>query len=529
MPAKPGALYRSTARRCRRTAAALLITASLAGVLTAQAPTYEEPYRPRYHFTPARNWMNDPNGLVYFAGEYHLFFQHNPFANDWGHMSWGHAVSRDLVHWQELPVALAEANGEMVFSGSAVVDRQNTSGFCTNPAEGCLVAIYTGHVPGPSAGRQTQNIAYSNDRGRTWTRYAGNPVIDLQRKDFRDPKVIWHAATRRWVMAVVLPPERKVQFYGSPDLKKWELLSEFGPAGTSRGIWECPDLFPLAVEGSGETRWVLIVSVKPGGVQGGSAGQYFIGDFDGRRFTNANPPSTLLWLDQGKDLYAAVTFSDVPATDGRRLLLGWMSNWQYAGKEPTAPFRTAQSLPRELRLRQTKDGLRLAQSPAAELKQLRTLLFETKAALMEAVNRQLAAGKADGQTLEIELELELGSAGQAGIDVFAAGAQQTRIAFDRESTRLFLDRRQSGNTTFSLDFAGLHWANVPTVTGPLRLHLFLDRSSVEVFTAGGLVTLTDRIFPAANANGLRLFASGGEPKILSLRVWRMGSIWPGKP
>ena len=231
---------------------------------TLSTATYQEPLRPQFHFTPASNFMNDPNGLVYYKGEYHLFYQHNPFGQTWGHMSWGHAVSRDLLHWEHLPVALREEGGVMIFSGSAVVDRENSSGFCQ--ADGadrsCLVAIYTGH----GLGKQTQNLAYSNDRGRTWTKYAGNPVIDLGLKDFRDPKVFWHEPTRRWVMVTVLADQHKVRFFGSADLKRWERLSDFGPAGATGGVWECPDLFALSVDGDpARTKWVLDVDINPGG------------------------------------------------------------------------------------------------------------------------------------------------------------------------------------------------------------------------------------------------------------------------
>src|SRR4051812_21045578 len=243
---------------------------------------YREPYRPQFHFTPATNWMNDPNGLVFFEGEYHLFYQYNPFGNKWGHMSWGHAVSPDLTHWQHLPVALQEENDIMIFSGSAVVDWKNITGFGTN-GQPPLVAIYTGHYT--KRPLQNEQIAYSNDRGRTWTKYSGNPVLDIREKDFRDPKVFWHAATQRWVMIVAWPPQRKIRLYASPDLKEWSHLSDFGPAGSTKGIWECPDLFPLSVDGKPrQTKWTLIVNAGSGAPAGGSGCQYFVGDFDGKQF-----------------------------------------------------------------------------------------------------------------------------------------------------------------------------------------------------------------------------------------------------
>ena len=285
----------------------VVVAVVLALLVTGRAVEYGEPLRPGFHFTPARNFMNDPNGLVYYKGEYHLFYQHNPFGEKWGHMSWGHAVSSDMLHWQHLPVAIPEGDGVMIFSGSAVVDWHNSSGFCQPHGHdlSCLVAIYTSQ----EKEKETQSIAYSQDRGRTWTKYAGNPVIDPNLKNFRDPKVFWHEATSRWVMVTVLADRHKVRFYGSPDLKKWDVLSEFGPAGATGGVWECPDLFPLPVDNdAGKTRWVLDVNLNPGGIAGGSGDQYFIGSFDGTRFTNDNPPDRTLWADYGKDFYASSSF-----------------------------------------------------------------------------------------------------------------------------------------------------------------------------------------------------------------------------
>jgi fructan beta-fructosidase len=268
-------------RGARLAAVAAVMLGSAAGASAADTAGYQEPYRPQFHFTPAQNWMNDPNGLVYYKGEYHLFYQHNPFGDTWGHMSWGHAVSRDLVHWQHLPVAIPEQGDELAFSGSAVVDHGNTSGFGTaeHPP---MVAIYTAATPG----KQSQALAYSTDKGRTWTRYAGNPVLDIGSSEFRDPKVFWYEPEQKWVMAVVMAAEHKVRLYSSKDLKSWTLMSDFGPANAVGGAWECPDLFPLQVDG--RTKWVLVVSINPGGIAGGSAGQYFVGDFDGTRFTADN-------------------------------------------------------------------------------------------------------------------------------------------------------------------------------------------------------------------------------------------------
>jgi fructan beta-fructosidase len=322
-------------------------------LLAAASTGYDQPFRPQFHFSPQKNWTNDPNGLVYFDGEYHLFFQYNPFGDLWGHMSWGHAVSPDLVHWKELPVAIPEEDGIMIFTGSTVVDEHNTSGFCTD-GKPCMVAIYTGHTPEakPKPTLQTQNIAYSNDRGRTWTKFSGNPVLNLNMTDYRDPNVFWSEASRRWIMVVALPNDHKVYIYGSPNLKQWEKLSEFGPAGATGGQWECPDLFEARMNRSNETRWVMKIGINPGALQGGSGEQYFVGKFDGTRFVNENKPSVTLWTDYGKDCYCALTFNGLKK-GATPVILGWMNNWQYADKQPTSPWRGQMTIPREVSRRQT--------------------------------------------------------------------------------------------------------------------------------------------------------------------------------
>ena len=292
--------------------------------------------RPLFHFTPPRNFINDPNGLVFADGEYHLFYQHNPEGDRWGHMSWGHATSRDLLRWSHLPIALREQDGVMIFSGSAVFDRYNTSGL-GKPGTAPLIAIYTGD----GNKKQTQNIASSVDRGRTWTKFSGNPVVDLNSNSFRDPKVFWHQPSQRWIMATVLADERKVQLWGSKDLKSWEKHGDFGPAGSTKGVWECPELFQAPVENgqSGESRWILKVDVNDGAPFGGSGGQYFVGHFDGKNFHSEGIKSDPLWIDFGKDFYASQSWNDAPA--GRPVWLAWMNNWQYANDIPTSPWRGA--------------------------------------------------------------------------------------------------------------------------------------------------------------------------------------------
>jgi len=488
--------------------------------LLGAAELYDEPFRLQFHFSPAKNWTNDPNGLVYYKGEYHLFYQYNPFGDTWGHMSWGHAVSADMVHWKHLPVALGEENGEMIFSGSAVVDWHNSSGLCRNPEPAdtsCLIAIYTGN-----SDHQSQSIAFSNDRGRTWTKYQGNPVIDLGLRDFRDPKVFWHEPDRRWVMAAALPNEHKVRFFGSADLKRWTALSDFGPAGATGGAWECPDLFPLRVEG-GEMRWVLSVNINPGGIAGGSGNQYFVGRFDGSKFTNDNPASQTLWADYGKDFYASQSYSDIPSPDGRRIWLGWFSNWLYAGKEPTSPWRCAQSIPRVLQLKKLRGGIRLVQQPVAELAQLRGEYLHAGATDVAEANRHLSEFQSD--TYEIDAEFDSGTAGEVGFRLRTGSKEQTLAGCDLKRAEVFIDRTKSGTVNFSGNFAGRHSGPLDLPGHRIKLRIFVDRSSVELFANAGEIVISDRIFPSAGSNGLQIYEQGGKARVVALDVWKLKSAW----
>ncbi len=469
--------------------------------------------RPRYHFTPPQNFMNDPNGLVFYDGEYHLFYQHNPFGEVWGHMSWGHAVSRDLVHWEHLPVALYEENGIMIFSGSAVVDWQNTSGFGQAGAPP-LVAIYTGH----DGRQQTQNLAYSADRGRMWTKYAGNPVIALNLPNFRDPNVLWHAASRQWIMVTVLADQQKIRFFGSPDLKHWTHLSDFGPAGVVDNEWECPDLFPLAVEDQpGIQKWILKVDVNHS-----ILGQYFIGQFDGTRFVNDAPGDQGFRVDYGKDFYAAQSWSDAP--NGRRLWLGWMNNWDYANATPTSPWRGMFSIPREVALRQGAEGLRLVQRPAAELEQLRQPLYHDAEADLATVNAALAAQNL-GLAFEFKAEFELGAATEFGVKVRRTSEEETVIGYNVLAAEVFVDRRRSGQSAFSPAFGGIHRGPLPPEQGQITLHVFVDACSVEVFGNDGRAVISDLIFPDPRSLGVEFYADEGEMRLGALDVWALRSAW----
>ncbi|MER3553530.1 MAG: hypothetical protein C4331_04055 [Meiothermus sp.] len=478
----------------------------------------ESPYRPRYHFTPKRNWINDPNGLVYFQGEYHLFYQYNPAGSDHDNISWGHAVSYDLMHWEELPVALPYADGVMAFSGSAVVDWANTSGFAAgeNPP---LVAVFTGHHTIQK--RQDQRLAYSTDRGRSWMFYTGNPVLDPGLRDFRDPKVFWHTASRKWVMAVVLSNEHRVRFYGSPDLKSWEHLSDFGPAGSIKGIWEVPELLELPLEGHpGETRWLLKVDVGAGGPWGGSGAQYFLGHFDGARFIpDPGDLATPCWVDRGKDFYAALSWSDLPNTHAGPIWLAWMNNWQYAKDLPTHPWKGALTVPRRLSLAPDPacGELVLVQKPLPELQKLRS-------SHLRLLSQRLAAPLKLGPqppVLEIRAEFVLEAAREFGLRLRVGTGEETKVGYDAAKGQLFVDRRNSGPSGFSPDFAQKHTGQLRPENGRVSLHLFLDACSVEVFADQGRLVMTDLIFPNPTSNGLEVYAEGGSAWVESLDVWSL--------
>ncbi|MEW4490395.1 glycoside hydrolase family 32 protein [Thalassoglobus sp. JC818] len=479
---------------------------------------YREQFRPQFHFTPELNWMNDPNGLVYHDGEYHLFYQHNPHGNGWGHMSWGHAVSRDLCHWEHLPIALHEEYGTMIFSGSAVVDSNNTSGFGTleNPP---MVAIYTGN----GHGKQTQDLAYSLDNGRHWTKYSKNPVLDLDEAHFRDPKVFWHSPTNRWVMVVSLAAKKIIQFYGSPNLKDWTLLSEFGPAGVdTKPNWECPDVFELPIEGKpGETGWVLEADIGGGSIAGGSGGEYFVGEFDGTTFQADSKESQ--WVDFGRDFYAPISWDNIPSEDGRRIWIGWMNNWETA-LVPTSPWRSSMSIPRALSLREVDGSLRLIQRPVQELEKLRG---QEKQLTNVAINGDQAVplDSLNSRQREIIAEFEVGDAEEFGLRVCEGPDERTVIGVRPQASEVFVDRTQSGEVEFHPAFPGRHAAPISIKNGRVQLHIFVDTSSVELFANDGEITITDRIFPSEASDGVTLYSKEGTARLVSLQIWELNSIW----
>lgn len=425
-----------------------------------------EKYRPVYHHTPAWGWMNDPNGMFYKDGVWHLYFQYNPYGSQWENMTWGHSTSTDLIHWtfQGAPIE-ADAWGT-IFSGSAVVDHNNTAGF----GKGAVVAMYT------SAGEnQTQSIAYSNDNGQTFTKYDGNPVLTSNTPDYRDPHVFWNEDIKRWNM--IMAEGQHMDIYSSADLKEWKLESQFGAEyGNHGGVWECPDLMKMKVRGTDQYKWMLLCNINPGGPFGGSATQYFVGQFDGHKFTCESAPEVTKWMDYGKDHYATVTFDNAP--DGRRVAMAWMSNWQYANQVPTMQYRSANSVPRDLDLYEYQGQTYCGVTPSPEL----------------AAARPKKATKTLTEACEMVVTLK----GNATITLANDKGEQVVMTYDEKSRTFTMDRTKSGQKEFSDDFAAL---TVAPVHGKMsQLRLFIDRSSIEAFDADGKMAMTNLVFPTKPYN-----------------------------
>jgi fructan beta-fructosidase len=471
-----------------------------------RVPAADDERRPLLHFTPERGWLNDPNGLVWHEGRWHLFFQHNPHGTDWGHMSWGHAVSTDLLTWDERPVAIAEGLGqdgvgiEAIFSGSGVVH------------DDTMVAVYTSsHTPAHPQlpGIQAQSLAVSRDGGETWEKHATNPVLDRSSGEFRDPKVF--RQNGRWLMVAVEAVQHLAVLYASDDLTRWTLLSEFADPALTAGPWECPDLFPLPLDGDpNQVRWVLLLSVASGAPGGGSGTCYYVGDFDGVDFTAEETG----WVDHGRDYYAAATWNDAP--DDRRVSVAWMSNWAYAATTPAGAWRGAMTLPRDLTLVSTPAGARLRQQVVAEVAAYldRDAARQLEEVALDPGETSLAL---EADVALVEVLLRPGAAGTAGISVFTGGGHALRIGYDAHSGELVVDRR-SGEAGLGESFASVSRAPVPLVDGTVALEVWLDRTSVEVFAHDGQVVVTDLVFPPAGACGVDGWAEGGPARLDRLRV-----------
>ena len=463
--------------------------------------TNREQFRPVYHHTPLYGWMNDPNGMVYQDGVWHLFYQYNPFGSQWENMNWGHSTSRDLIHWEAQPIALEPDALGSIFSGSCVIDKDNTAGF----GAGAMIAMYT------SAGQnQSQSIAYSTDGGKTFSTYEGNPVITQDAPDFRDPKVFWFEQTKRWI--VVLAVGQEVQFYSSPNLKDWTYESSFGREyGNHDGVWECPDLLPLTLNAklsnSTSKKWVLLLNINPGGPFGGSATQYFVGQFDGHKFTCEDAPSETKWMDYGKDHYATVTFSNAP--DNRTVAIAWMSNWQYANQVPTQQFRSANSIPRDLHLMQLDGETYLVSTPSKEMLDMRGKAVKKGSASNKIIKNLL---KQNDGAYEITATLDMQKADQAQVTLFNNKGEEAVIGFDTAKKEYYFDRTKSGQTNFSDDFACVTRAPLPDAD-TYQLRIFVDKASIEVFIDpgfghSGVFPMTSLVFPNEPYNNLRVSGRG---------------------
>ncbi len=478
---------------------------------------YNDPHRPQIHFSPREKWMNDPNGMVFFNNQYHLFYQYYPDSTVWGPMHWGHATTTDLVHWQHQQVALYPDSLGFIFSGSAVVDANNTSGFGKD-GKTPLVAIFTHHDPkGEKAGRndfQNQSIAYSLDEGKTWIKYENNPVVKNPGiRDFRDPKVMWYEEGRKWIMT--LATLDRITFYSSPNLKDWTKESEFGKeVGAHGGVWECPDLFSL--DYNGELIWVLLVSINPGGPNGGSATQYFTGQFDGNKFIPYKTDTR--WIDYGPDNYAGVTWSN---TGNRKIFLGWMSNWQYANIVPTERWRSATTVPRDLGIEKSGDKYLLLSKPIPELNNIaeRPVVIEN----IDADNYDLTA-KASKLTGPARLNITADKIVNFSITLSNQLGEKVVVGYDKVSNNYFIDRTESGKVNFEKGFAKRHTAPRLTSNENVDLTLIIDNASVELFADNGVTVMTEIFFPNALFSDIKIQSQEGF-RIKSLQFNKMKSIW----
>lgn len=474
--------------------------------------TNREKYRPVYHHTPLYGWMNDPNGIFYKDGVWHLYYQYNPYGSKWQNMSWGHSTSKDLIHWTHEPIAIEPTGLGTVFSGSCALDTTDSAGFGSE----AVLGMYT------SAGvSQTQSLVWSKDNGRTFEFYPSNPVITLE-SEARDPNMFWDAKAGQWVLVLAHALDHEMLIFTSPDMKDWTLQSSFGKVGAQDGVWECPDLFKLKVDGTDREKWVLICNLNPGGIFGGSATQYFIGDFDGKTFkadTDATGNIPTKWMDFGKDHYATVSWSDAP--DNRRTAIGWMSNWQYAGEVPTMQFRSANTLPRDLSLFTAYDGeLYLASTPSPEMKALRgkpTVNVRNADIRKKAVSCPLPA--ANGGVCEILVDINTRKSSKINLILANNAGEKVVMLYDVAAHTLSFDRRESGIVDFSQDFPAVTVAPTFEENGKISLRIFIDKSSVEVFGNDGRFAMTNLVFPENPYTSLSISSTVGNARIDNLKIY----------
>jgi fructan beta-fructosidase len=486
---------------------------------------YDEKYRPQIHFTPEAKWMNDPNGMVYYEGEYHLFYQYYPDSTVWGPMHWGHAISKDLVHWDQLPIAIYPDSLGWIFSGSAVMDWKNTTKLGKD-GKVPMIAIYTYHnsVLEKSGANnfQSQGLAYSLDKGRTWAKFNKNPILPNPGiRDFRDPKVSWSEEFQKWFMIIAVVDHTEI--YSSDNLLSWKKETEFGQKlGAHGGVWECPDLFPMKETSSGKNKWVMLVSINPGAPNGGSGTQYFVGDFDGHNFVTSQKETK--WIDYGKDNYAGVTWSDIPKADGRRLFLGWMNNWQYARDIPTGNWRGAGTLPRSLELVAENGGYYIASHPVVELEKL-TSNIENIATIETS---GLSIIKND---LKLPIELNLNfdiaksNATSFGLVLSNSKKEQVKIGYDTTKKTFFIDNSQNGWQSPNKDFAIISYAPHTLKNEKVNLRLFIDRSSIELFAENDRVVFTNQVFPSENFTKLEAFSENGIVILNNINLKSLKGIW----
>jgi fructan beta-fructosidase len=449
--------------------------------------TNKEKFRPVYHHTPAYGWMNDPNGMFYKDGVYHLYFQYNPYGSVWGNMHWGHSTSTDLMHWKFEGCAIVPDAWGAIFSGSCVVDHENTAGF----GKEAVVAFYTSAKSTPWGDIQMQSMAYSLDNGKTFTKYEGNPILTSSEKDFRDPKVFWYAPGKHWVM--ILAVGQHMEIYSSVNLKEWKKESEFGAMqGAHGGVWECPDLVEIPVEGTREKKWVLICNLNPGGPFGGSAAQYFVGSFDGKKFVNESPTQTK-WMDWGKDNYATVTWNNAP--DGRCIALGWMSNWQYANNVPTRQYRSANTLARDLTLYREGQELYLKSTPSVEVKKARGKKVSIPSFRISEKHEIVNLFEEKQGAYEVEILIQNAGASKIAFCLLNDKGEKVSMYYDLNRKQFVMDRSESGTVDFSKDFPAVTVAPA-NVDKELTLRLFVDRSSIEAFGEDGKFVMTNLVFPS---------------------------------
>lgn len=472
----------------------------------------KESFRPVYHHTPAYGWMNDPNGMFYKDGVYHLYFQYNPYGSVWGNMHWGHSTSTDLMHWKFEGCAIVPDAWGAIFSGSCVVDHENTAGF----GKEAVVAFYTSAKSTPWGDIQMQSMAYSLDNGKTFTKYEGNPILTSSEKDFRDPKVFWYAPGKHWVM--ILAVGQHMEIYSSVNLKEWKKESEFGAMqGAHGGVWECPDLVEIPVEGTREKKWVLICNLNPGGPFGGSAAQYFVGSFDGKKFVNESPTQTK-WMDWGKDNYATVTWNNAP--DGRCIALGWMSNWQYANNVPTRQYRSANTLARDLTLYREGQELYLKSTPSVEVKKARGKKVSIPSFKVSEKHEIVNLFEDNQGAYEVEIVIQNAGASKIAFCLLNDKGEKVSMYYDLNRKQFVMDRSESGTVDFSKDFPAVTVATV-NVDKELTLRLFVDRSSIEAFGEDGKFVMTNLVFPSQPYVKMCFEADKNGYAVKSLNVYKL--------